>query len=75
MLDVLLCYGFAVQIIRTGYFALVTDLFRQAWATCRGLVIAAARLPSRNGAPILRNAGEIVVQRLVRLETQFTSMT
>lgn len=75
MFDMLLCYGFAANVIRAGYLGLVADLFRQAWATCRELGVAAARRPSRGGAPILRTAGEIVLRRLARLETYVTSMT
>jgi hypothetical protein len=74
MLDVLLCYGFAAQMVRAGYFALVTDLFRQAWGTCRGLGAAAARLPTRGSALTPRGAGEIVLRRLDRIETFVTSM-
>lgn len=75
MFDLMLCFGFVTHMVRVGYFALVTDLLRQAWATCRGLGVAAARLHSRNGAPILRDAGEIILRRPVRLETRVTSMT
>jgi hypothetical protein len=75
MLDLLLCYGFAAHMVRAGYFALVTDLFRQAWATCRGLGVAAMRHPSRSGALFFRGAGQIVLRRPARLETHVTSMT
>jgi hypothetical protein len=33
MLDMLLCYGFAANMIRAGYLGLAGDLFRQVWAS------------------------------------------
>jgi hypothetical protein len=75
MFDVLLCYGFAANVIRAGYLGLVTDLFRQAWATCRELGVAAGRRLSRGRAPILRGAGQIVSRRLARPEAYVASMT
>ena len=78
MLDMLLCYGFAANMIRAGYLGLVGDLFRQVWASCRwlGAVMAArARRPSLGGAAYLRAAGEIPLRRLTRREIHVTSMT
>lgn len=78
MLDMLLCYGFAANMIRAGYLGLAGDLFRQVWASCRwfGAVVAArARRSSLNGAACLRAAGEITLRRLARCEFHVTSMT
>ena len=50
MLDVLLCYGFAANMIRAGYLDLVADLFRQIWAAWRGfnqIMMAVVRRSSR----------------------------
>jgi hypothetical protein len=77
MLDVLLCYGFAANMIRAGYLGLVTDLFRQFWDSCRPLRAAAAviaRRPSQSDARHLRCAGTIILRRLSRRETYVTSM-
>ena len=77
MLDMLLCYGFVATMIRAGYLALVGDLFRQVWASCRwlGAVVAAgAQRSSLNGAAYLRAAGEIPLRRLARREIRVTSM-
>jgi hypothetical protein len=76
MFDVLLCYGFTANMIRAGYVGLVSDLIRQAWASCRQVAAAAiGRRPSRGSATRLRHAGEIARRRLTRLETYVTSMT
>ena len=73
MLDVLLCYGFAANMIHAVYLGLVTDLFRQVWAAWRRLGAAAAaraRRLSRGGAAYLQWASETTtLQRRARLET------
>jgi hypothetical protein len=78
MLDVLLCYGFAANMIRAGYFGLVADFFRQLWVACRWLgaaIAAGIRRLSRGRAARLRRVNEITLRRLARLETYVTSMT
>ncbi len=76
MFDVLLCYGFATNVIRAGYLGLVGDLFREAWANCRRLGAAAksmVRGPLCCRTAYLRRANGFIVRRLLRLETHVTS--
>ncbi len=77
MLDVLLCYGIAANMIRAGYLGLVADLLRQVWAACRQFVAVATtvRRPWRSGADQFRRAGESTPRRLARLETYVISVT
>ena len=62
MLDMLLCYGFAANMIRAGYLGLVGDLFRQVWASCRRLRRVVAPEPDglhSAARPTFGPAGEI----------------
>lgn len=77
MFDALLCYGFAVSIIRAGYLGLVADLLRQASGSCRQIGAAAIGFARRraSAAAHLRRADDTTLRRLARLETYVTSMT
>ncbi|MFZ2064410.1 MAG: hypothetical protein WAV27_00355 [Xanthobacteraceae bacterium] len=78
MLDMLLCYGFAANMIRAGYLGLVGDLFRQLWASCHrfGAVVATgARRPSLSGAAYIWAGRRNPLRRLARCEIHVTSMT
>ena len=77
MFDVLICYGFAANMIRAGYLSLVGDLFRQAWLSCRQFGAAAAavvRRPALSGTPRPSRTSGMTLRRLARLETYVTSM-
>jgi hypothetical protein len=78
MLDMLLCYGLATNMIRAGYLGLVSDLFRQIWLACRHVVGAMAaaesREPSHSGLVHLRAGSESTLLRMVRLEIHVISM-
>ena len=79
MLDMLLCYGLAANMIRAGYLRLgrrplSASLGHLAARSAR--VAAGSPRPSLSGAAsAFGSAGEITLRRLARLEIHVTSMT
>ena len=63
MLDMLLCYGLATNMIRAGYLGLVSDLFRQVWVACRHAFGEQRRLEpdGLHQRPVHLRAGQITL--------------
>lgn len=87
MLDMLLCYQMIANAIYAGYFLLLADFFRQAWASFFCLVTAtmhgrrrAKFLPGgslsfrNSGAATARGRNEALGRQLERLENYVLSV-